>query len=228
MKTVELFPDFYESIRVVDRSIPFFSMHYKRMQHIISSFGLDETFISPENLETQIFDHLQTLPPSEYKIRLTLQVENNLLLLKNIESQALYETQGNAISPIKLTIYQDGFKDSRSPFSNFKTANRLLYHESLRYAQTQGCDQAIILNERNEIVETSICNIFLVKEGCIFTPPLSSGCVDGVMRRIMMEENEVIEKIICPEDLNSVHLIFLTNAVRGRLKADLKVQKSSF
>lgn len=213
------YPKFLESIRVVDRSIPFLAEHFHRISHIISFFRLDKKFLSLKQLGELVLENAQTLPSKEVKVRLTLQLENNKLTVNCIESEPIDDFDSQTDIPIYLTIYDDGLKDSLSPFSNFKTDNRMLYIDSLLAAKDRGCDQSIILNERNEIVETSICNIFFQKGEWIYTPPLSSGCVDGIMRRITILEKGVLEKTIPKDSLGEFDSIFLTNAVRGLRKA---------
>ncbi len=218
MKT-SVYPKFYESILVKDRTIPLLSKHYERISHIVSFFDLDKQFFSSEQLSELVMENANQIPVKEMKVKITLMIDQNKLKVHSIESELIDEAANQKDIPIQLTVYKLGFKDSRSPFSNFKTDNNLLYLDSIQYAKNQGCDQSIILNERNEIVETSICNIFFQKGEKIYTPPLSSGCVNGIMRRVTIHEKCVQEKTIPLDTLNDFDSIFLTNAVRGQRKA---------
>jgi branched-subunit amino acid aminotransferase/4-amino-4-deoxychorismate lyase len=215
----EAFPSFFESIRVADHSIALWPLHYERISQLISDFAPTNQFLSIDHLEKLILDKTQLIDSSEVKVKLTLKIENNSIVLDKMECTPIEPEEFNSEIPVRLTIYQEGVKDSRSPYSNYKADSALLYRDSLIYAQSLGCDQSIILNERNEIVETSICNIFFRKDGLIYTPPLSSGCVNGVLRRAIMHEQDVHEKIIPLDALANFDSIFLTNAVRGQLQA---------
>jgi branched-subunit amino acid aminotransferase/4-amino-4-deoxychorismate lyase len=57
--------------------------------------------------------------------------------------------------------------------------------------------------------------VFLVKEGSIFTSPLSSGCLPGTMRQRVMQRVEVREAALTETDVASADEVFVTSAIRG-------------
>jgi len=78
----------------------------------------------------------------------------------------------------------------------------------------------VVLNAYGRVAETTIANIWWVREGRLFTPPLSEGCVAGVMRRWLLEAlpasgYSVGEEPIGPDGLEEAEEIFITNAIRG-------------
>jgi branched-chain amino acid aminotransferase len=100
------------------------------------------------------------------------------------------------------------------------------------YRKHHGLDDVILLNENGLLCEASGSNVFIWYRDTLYTPALSEGCVDGVMRRIVMEvarENDidVIEAQINPEILNEAEELFLTNAVHG-MQWVLGYQKKRF
>lgn len=106
-----------------------------------------------------------------------------------------------------------------SPISGFKLSNRLPYDLATRYANENYFDDALLFSE-GYAAESSIANLFIVKDQKCFTPPLSSGCVNGIMRAIvisMCKELRVpfAEKNISEKDLYRADEIFLTNTIRG-------------
>jgi branched-chain amino acid aminotransferase len=77
-----------------------------------------------------------------------------------------------------------------------------------------------LLNSYDRICDSTIANIFWVKNNQVFTPPLSEGCVAGVMRRYLIQKIQeagyAIEEMICPrQKLPEADEIFLTNALFG-------------
>jgi branched-chain amino acid aminotransferase len=84
-----------------------------------------------------------------------------------------------------------------------------------RYAQGNKLDDALVLNSFNNIAETSIANIFLVKGKQLLTPALEEGCVGGVVRRWILERYAVTECPVQLEDILAADEVFLTNAIYG-------------
>ena len=136
-----------------------------------------------------------------------------------LEGYALKEDPMASSASLRLTAY-DVHRLKPGPLSGLKTANALPYVLAARHARKQGWDEALLFSEQGYLAEASSANIFLVKEKKCQTPPLSTGCVDGVMRhqvmRICQELSiEVQEKNLRPTDLLQADEAFLTNSVRG-------------
>ncbi|MEZ8292070.1 aminodeoxychorismate synthase component I [Vibrio sp. 10N.237.312.B06] len=111
--------------------------------------------------------------------------------------------------------------NSSSIFQQHKTSMRHLYNSEYKAANENGFYDAIFLNEKDEVVEACCHNVFIKKDGVLFTPPCSSGALDGIFRKKFMFENVVIEKKIGVEDLFNADEIYLTNSVRGLVKVSL-------
>lgn len=91
---------------------------------------------------------------------------------------------------------------------------------AFRYAVRANADEAIMLNSSGDLCECSMSNIFLVKDGEVLTPSLSSGCLPGVTRSIVIrlcEENglSIRECKLNEDDLLSADEILITSSVRG-------------
>lgn len=117
----------------------------------------------------------------------------------------------------------DVFPDARKScdlFSSLKSNNYLPYLMGARYAKDRRLNDALVLNAFDRIAESTVANIFLYKRNAVYTPPLSEGCVAGVMRRFllkMLRENgwEVQETPIHPQELAAAEEIWLSNAIQG-------------
>lgn len=206
---------FIESIRYEHGEMPLIEHHIQRLHRIGIAFGLSTTHIDTKYLDAVISSYLPQDRTFPVKIRLEFDSQRHTLELISVQAERIEP------SPIiRLTIFSTP-KDSLSPNAHYKTNNALLYTDSIAYAHQNSCDQSIIINERNEVVETSYCNIFFRKGDIIYTPPLSSGCVAGIMRNIFITENTVIEKTIYPHDIPSYDHIILTNAVRGVMEGKI-------
>ena len=89
----------------------------------------------------------------------------------------------------------------------------------LERARTQGFDDALLLNEHRELAECTSANIFLVRDGSVFTPPLSSGCLPGVTRELLFEIGppagiQLQEQTLSPDDLSGAAEVFISSTTR--------------
>lgn len=109
---------------------------------------------------------------------------------------------------------------SQDNLSSLKTSSRLLYVMAASEAESKGWDDVLLLNTAGRIAESTISNIFWIKNGAIFTPPLNEGPVAGVMRQYLLNQGmiagmHITEKPLDVEMLSQADEVFLTNAVRG-------------
>lgn len=91
---------------------------------------------------------------------------------------------------------------------------------SLEQARHRGFDEAILLNERGEVAECTAANVFCVRNGKVETPPLSSGCLAGVSREILLEIGPaagipIIERPLSLQDLYRAEEVFITLTTRN-------------
>jgi branched-chain amino acid aminotransferase len=92
----------------------------------------------------------------------------------------------------------------------------------LEEAQSRGFDEVVLLNERGEVAECTSANIYMAQGNEVWTPPISSGCLPGVTREIIVNELhtpgiKVIEKRVMPYDLENADEVFITSTTRDLL-----------
>ena len=107
-----------------------------------------------------------------------------------------------------------GLSKSMDSLCNLKSCNALIYTIAARQAKANKWNDALICNTDGNIIESTIANIFWIKDNVIYTPPLADGCVAGVMRRHIIEKITVVEKTLSPEELQDADEVFLTNAIK--------------
>jgi para-aminobenzoate synthetase/4-amino-4-deoxychorismate lyase len=107
--------------------------------------------------------------------------------------------------------------DSSDPFLFHKTTRRSLYDDELRKAREHGFLDAIFCNEKNEVTEGAVSNLFIEKNGKYYTPPISCGLLAGTYRRCLLDSGElpVEEAVLYPQDLLHADAIYVSNAIRG-------------
>lgn len=105
--------------------------------------------------------------------------------------------------------------NSRDPFLYHKTTLRELYDSEYKKYAGKDCRDVIFRNEKNEITEGAISNIFIWRDGRCYTPPLGCGLLGGIGRQTMIKKLKAQEKILYLEDLKRAEKIILTNSIRG-------------
>lgn len=97
-----------------------------------------------------------------------------------------------------------------------KTTRRELYEKEYAYATSEGFDEVIFTNERGEVTEGAISNIFVRFGDEYVTPPLHSGVLPGVYRKHLLQTlSNAKERTLTIEDLESADTVYLCNSVRG-------------
>ncbi len=138
-----------------------------------------------------------------------------------IETEDLNEKTGYYLNNVgyNIEVFHD-IKKHKNKLSNLKSANALLFVLAGIYKTDIKVDECIIINEDGNIAETISSNIFIVKNGALYTPALSEGCIDGVLRKQIIQiaqENRILcyEITLAMNTLLNADEVFLTNAVRG-------------
>ena len=100
-----------------------------------------------------------------------------------------------------------------------KTSMRRRYQEArLRHP---GADDVLLVNLNGEVTESTIANVIVRIDGTWVTPPLASGCLPGVMRRVLLEAGEITEASVLVSDLDRAEELALINSVRLQVPAVL-------
>jgi branched-chain amino acid aminotransferase len=121
--------------------------------------------------------------------------------------------------PVRLGLLEHG-RYAASPLAGVKVISWLDNVWSLHEAHHTGWDEVLLLNERGEVAECTAANIFCARDGRIATPPLDSGCLEGVTRGILLEIGAaagapVEERTLRPEDLYAADEVFISSTNRN-------------
>jgi len=187
-------------------------------------FELPKLF-TPDTLEEQILQLIHKNKHNNARVRITV-VRNKGGLhdpeshtpLYLIETWPLTELNGNLNeNGLECCIYKDALKPADA-FSNCKHNNFLPYLMGALHAKKEKCNDAVILNQHHRICDSTIANIFLIKDNIIYTPSLAEGCIAGIMRSFIITalrriNVQVIEKEITIEELLHADEVFLTNSI---------------
>jgi len=123
--------------------------------------------------------------------------------------------------PARLGLREHG-RHAASPLAGVKVTSWLVNVWNLAEAQQRGFDEVVLLNERGEVAECTAANIFCARGGKVFTPPLNSGCLEGVTRGVLLEIGPgagvpIVEQTLRAEDLFTADEVFITSTNRSLL-----------
>lgn len=218
----------FETLKVVDGVIPFSVYHFERLLNscLLLQFNLP-TLLTVEVLQQQILDlckknnciHLG-------RVRLSLFRGNGGLYDGDKTTQYVLEAwplskslcQWN-VNGLVTDIYMDARK-ACDTFSHLKSSSCIAYNVAAQYAKAHQLNDCFVLNSKGNIADSTIANVFILKADEVITPPLSEGCVDGVMRRhvihtLLQNGYQVKQKPITIDFLKSADEVFVTNAIKG-------------
>jgi branched-chain amino acid aminotransferase len=232
----------FETVKIVNSKILFLEDHYFRLMASMRVVRMEIPMnFTMEYLEEQIVS-LATLNSLSSSSRARITVFRN--------DGGYYLPPVNTVSFLIHTIsiedrlyashqqkYEvDLFKDfyvSRQLLSSIKTTNKILNITASIFAAENGYDNCLLLNDSKNVVEAIQGNLFMLMGNKLITPPVSEGCLNGVMRKQILEfakkmDNlEVVEEVISPFDLQKADELFITNVIKG-IQPITKYRKKEF
>lgn len=117
--------------------------------------------------------------------------------------------------------------DENNIFLFHKTTQRDHYAEVLAAARAEGCFDVLFINRKGEVTEGARSNIVVRIAGRLFTPPVSSGLLNGVLRRYLIKTGTIAERTLFPSDVRAAEEIYMINSVRGMVRVRLQRSRSS-
>lgn len=109
-------------------------------------------------------------------------------------------------------------KSEKSHIAGIKSMNYMDNLIENRLAKANGLDDVVFYNTRGMVTESSFSNIFIIKGGRIYTPPTSSGLLEGTMRQWVLDNFQVLETPLFKDDFIEAEGAFLTNSLMGIMK----------
>ncbi len=218
----------FETMKVKNAKIELSALHFQRLFSSLKLLNYTiPSLFSMEKLENEIISLCQK-NGCDRSARVRLSVfrgnggiyDENKSLQYIIECWPLSKTldQLNE-NGLVIDIYSEARK-SVDKFSTIKSANFLPYSIAAMYAKENQLNDCLVLNTNGNIADSTIANLFLVTSEGIKTPGLSEGCINGVMRRYLVEKCieaglAISESVISIEDVENAEEVFLTNAIYG-------------
>ncbi|HRZ31901.1 MAG TPA: aminotransferase class IV [Flavobacterium sp.] len=232
----------FETLKLVNGKVLFMEDHYFRlmasMRIIRMQIPMNFTLEYLEELIIQLAERNSC--SASCRVRLTVYRNDGgyyLPLTRSVSFLISVKPMDNHVYTISNESYEvELFKDfyvTKQLLSTIKSTNRLINTVGSIFAEENGYQNCLLLNEEKNVVEALNGNIFMLIGNQLITPPLSEGCLNGVMRKqiLTLAKNtagiEVIEKAISPFDLQKADELFITNVISG-IQPITKYRKKEF
>ncbi|WP_372754374.1 aminotransferase class IV [Mariniflexile sp.] len=221
----------FETIKASHGKLLFWEDHYFRLMASMRILRMEIPMnFTMDFLEEEIQKTLTANNLNDVSARVKLVIHRNegglyapttndvgyLISVKQIEDD-FYVFQD---SFYEVDLYKDNYV-SPSLLSTLKTNNKILNVVASIYARENNLNNCLLLNTNKQVVEALNGNIFVIKGNTIKTPPISDGCLKGVMRKQIIDaiktisEYELVEDSVSPFELQKADEIFITNVIVG-------------
>ena len=215
----------FETMKLINGDILLVNYHFERLflGLDVLKFNIPDSF-TKQKIEKEIKE-LCKKNECERSARIRLSVSRGNGGLYDCDNKFSYliecwplEQNGFIENGLNIDIFPDARK-SIDVFSNLKSANYLPYVMAAIWAKENKLNDALILNQHDRICDSTIANVFWVKDNKIFTPPLNEGCVAGLIRKKILElatrnsDHPMQEAVLTQEILLQADEVFLTNAI---------------
>jgi branched-chain amino acid aminotransferase len=221
---------FFDSMRITGSEMPFIKNHFDRIKETASVLEIN----LPPDLSIESLQETVKLLAEKNGVEKEGKARINFYRNEG----GLYAPESNTCSVIvdvmpyasaigyelnskglKVDLYQK-IKKPCNVLSSIKSCNSLLYVLAGKYKRDNDLEESVILNDKHNVCEFTSSNLFIVINGVLYTPALAEGCINGVMRKVILDlaakaRIYVYETELKPNDLIRADEIFLTNAVQG-------------
>lgn len=220
----------FETLKHTTTQALYWEDHYFRLMASMRIFGMEIPLeYTPDFFEKEFLRTIKGQSTAAPAWRIRLSVFRNdggrytptthqvsFLIQSTPLEQATYSKPANRYV---VDLYKDHYVQP-SMLSNLKSNNKALQVLGSVFAQRQELDNCILLNDRKEVTEALNGNLFLLFGDTLHTPPLTSGCLDGIMRKQLMRLSDklslkVEERAITPFELQRADELWVTNTIVG-------------
>ncbi|MFC5455948.1 aminotransferase class IV [Prosthecobacter fluviatilis] len=194
--------------------------HWRRLVNSCTAMGIAPP--AQELYEKAMLETMQANGLSDARIRVTLTSGDGPLGSDRGDAPATMTVAATVLKPwppTETVMTVPWTRNERSALAGIKSTSYADNVRALALAHAQGAGEAVFGNTRDELCEGTGTNIFVVVAGRVLTPPLSSGCLAGVTRALVLEACAAadipVEEIAQPISvLQSCDEAFLTSSTR--------------
>lgn len=214
-----------ETMRISNRMLPLAGLHLRRLQKGVQLFNWPQiNMLHWNDLLLKCIEQIETETNSILRLQFFTDVHSSLMYVWVTYPQ-LHEV--NEAVNIGLN---NKFIKGTTMLSELKHSSRADYTLAMQEAKQHNWFDTLIANPDGNWIESTICNVFWLKDGIIFTPPIADGCVAGVMRTYLLHQAAQLGiniqfASLTTQELFTANEVFLTNAVKGIIPVSQVVQQ---
>jgi branched-chain amino acid aminotransferase len=218
----------FETMKIINGKILLIDLHFDRLFNGLSLLNVTPPPpVNRQNLQKEIIEICKKNECEQGgRIRFSVSTgtgglyDNDLALQYIIECTAL----PRGANELNEKGWEVGLfphiRKSCDILSNLKSASHLSYAVAARFATENHWNDCFLFNTHDRLCDSTIANVFWVKQGTVYTPPLTEGCIAGVMRRFLLTKLKIatfnmLEQPCTLNDLKEADEIFVTNAIQG-------------
>lgn len=232
----------FETVKIVNSKVLYLEDHYFRLMASMRVVRME----IPMNFTMEYFE--EQLLSVTNKLAISNSARARITVFRNdggyylpIDNTVSFLVHASAIESAPYSFEEkeyevDLFKDfyiTKQLLSSIKTTNRILNVTASIFANENALDNCLLLNDSKNVVEAIQGNLFMLTGNKLITPPVSEGCLNGVMRKQVLklaktiEGIEVVEEVISPFELQKADELFITNVIKG-IQPITKYRKKTF
>ena len=198
----------FESIRTYSGQIFELERHLQRLESALSNLLIEGPTVAQLIVGAQsvVAANPASVAGVEFgRLRITVFSDGQWLA-----THVPYQVEDKALS---LTRYPET-RFSRNALSKIKSTSYAENFRASRLAKANGFDDALFVNEANQVVETTVANILWMKDGVWHTSKLNSGCLPGLTRALLVEEFGVQESELQESEIGKCEALAITSSLR--------------
>jgi branched-chain amino acid aminotransferase len=232
----------FETLKIVDSTILFFEDHYFRLMASMRIVRMEIPMsFTLEFLESQILSLVNQLAiENSARVRITVYRNEGGYYAPN-QNSVSYVVQAAPLSDKTYTIEKSNFevdlyKDfavTKQLLSTLKTTNKMIHVTASIFAKENQLESCLLINDSKNVIEAISGNLFMLMGNTLITPPISEGCLNGIMRKQIItlakqfETIDFVEREISPFDIQKADELFITNVIQG-IQPITKYRKKEF
>ena len=213
----------FDTCAVVDGQAFALTRHLDRLARAATAIGLAAP--APETVRSAVAQLVAQSPAGPARLRITLTAgtagaarsAGTPTLVITLAPEPGARPDG---APAAAVVVVPWVRNERSPLVGVKSTSYVENVLALEYARARGGTEAVLGNTRGELCEGAASNVFVERDGALLTPPLSSGCLGGVTRELVLEWGRAagvpVEEATIPlAELATAPHVAITSSMRG-------------
>jgi len=195
----------FETIPIYQSRPVWLEAHERRLRHTLEYLGIELSF----DWECRLWEYVYSMGNGDWVLKI-LTSDKNINFTSRANPYA-----SMTVRPGYVITLSSIRRNETSPLVRHKTFN---YGDSMlakRQARAEGIDEPIFCNMQGQLTEGAVSNLFFIKNGRLYTPPVKAGLLPGIIRSYLCQCYDVIEKPLYPEDIETFDECFLTNSLMG-------------